>query len=619
MFWAFSGASFFACLILALGVSDRLLAEPAPISPAPDAPATREGEVLPKSLPSEVQSLLEKARAGDGASQLALSFYYEKEGQVEEALLWLKEAAQKGLPEALGRLAGVYEEGRWGVDRNPVQALQLYEEAASKGDRECLCHWVRLVSSRGLPVDPLRAQAWLWAARKVGCAPEASGEQSRQLQELFPPQQARIRKEYVELLGALAEKGDAKAKEALGEAYWEGISVPVDRSQSVRLWKEAAHQGEPQAQWRLGLAYAEGLGVSENLEEALRWLLLAQSHGPLPPQAQKTLARLQNRLAPGDLEQAKYWVEAALGRKKMVASLLKSEAEAAPPQRHALPQTGTTEQPGSPGTPVEPARKPSLQGTEIPGLASGPQATEGTPRSSPESKKSAPLASEPAPPSPWNQILAGKTAWAPFRKGVLWFEEIFEKEHGFPFWWTVLCTAFALLCGLLAWLLPGDASSHWIEQAPAPSKKKTLGWSHGEASAGDKKKEVRGRGAARTSRHTPGHVLGASPVQQDLWRSLARWGRELLDNPKVLAKELNGGPEDEPERRALLAVAEAGLLSQLRNHPHSSPLPERWIRLLQEEQGLARPWALWALETWLWALETALHKAPAEEPKEGKA
>ena len=77
----------------------------------------------------------------------------------------------------------------------------------------------------------------------------------------------------------LAESGDADNQYQLGEAYWFGYGVVIDKYEAVRWYRLAAEQGNAIAQNNLGIAYSNGQGVSQNYSEAVHWFRLAAEQG----------------------------------------------------------------------------------------------------------------------------------------------------------------------------------------------------------------------------------------------------------------------------------------------------------------------------------------------------
>jgi hypothetical protein len=77
----------------------------------------------------------------------------------------------------------------------------------------------------------------------------------------------------------LANQGDPKAQNYLGEMYFNGIEVKQDSVEALRLFKLAAAQGNPDAQYQIGLMYRTGKGVSQDNVEAVKWYQLSAAKG----------------------------------------------------------------------------------------------------------------------------------------------------------------------------------------------------------------------------------------------------------------------------------------------------------------------------------------------------
>lgn len=77
----------------------------------------------------------------------------------------------------------------------------------------------------------------------------------------------------------LAEHGDADAQFALASLYYDGIGVPVDRTESSYWFLLAAKRGHAYAQYNLGNAYKRGEGVRQSDAMAVRWWKKAAGQG----------------------------------------------------------------------------------------------------------------------------------------------------------------------------------------------------------------------------------------------------------------------------------------------------------------------------------------------------
>lgn len=81
------------------------------------------------------------------------------------------------------------------------------------------------------------------------------------------------------LMRPLAEQGEAKAQNKLGQMFALGRGVPRDYSEAVRWYRKAAEQGVAEAQFNLGFMYDLGRGVPRDYVEAHKWLDLAAKAG----------------------------------------------------------------------------------------------------------------------------------------------------------------------------------------------------------------------------------------------------------------------------------------------------------------------------------------------------
>ena len=77
----------------------------------------------------------------------------------------------------------------------------------------------------------------------------------------------------------LAEAGDASAQTNLGFMYENGLGVPKDDAEAVRLYLLAADQGYANAQTNLGAMYELGLGVLQDSVTAHMWYNIGAANG----------------------------------------------------------------------------------------------------------------------------------------------------------------------------------------------------------------------------------------------------------------------------------------------------------------------------------------------------
>jgi hypothetical protein len=77
----------------------------------------------------------------------------------------------------------------------------------------------------------------------------------------------------------LAEKGDAKAQNAIGVMHAKGQGFPQDYTEALKWYRKAAKGGYLAAMRNLGGMYASGEGVTKDFGEAAKWYLAAAERG----------------------------------------------------------------------------------------------------------------------------------------------------------------------------------------------------------------------------------------------------------------------------------------------------------------------------------------------------
>jgi localization factor PodJL len=175
--------------------------------PATSAPAVGE---LPTALGGE--RLRSAAVAGDAAAAYEVGLRYAEGRGVpvdfEQAALWFKRAADKGLVPAQFRLASLLEKGK-GVPKNPEGARQLYLAAANKGSAKAM-HNLAVLYAEGIDgkSDYSAAVKWFRMA---------------------------------------SERGLADSQFNLGVLAARGIGMTIDLSEAYKWFALAAKQGDKEA------------------------------------------------------------------------------------------------------------------------------------------------------------------------------------------------------------------------------------------------------------------------------------------------------------------------------------------------------------------------------------
>ena len=192
----------------------------------------------------------------------------------EQALLWLRRAAEAGHLQAQTDLGGIYlEGGKGGVKADGREAYEWFSRAAAQGSKEAL-YYMGLILYTGRDMAEDKRQALLlWRQAAGGGVSEA---QLRLGLVLAGADQADAVVQGVRWLTravqAKAPKTAAEAACALGNIYAKGRpGVPKDMAEAGRWYKIAADGGDAAAQ----LVYALMLIEAENEPQGMRYLRMS--------------------------------------------------------------------------------------------------------------------------------------------------------------------------------------------------------------------------------------------------------------------------------------------------------------------------------------------------------
>lgn len=124
---------------------------------------------------------------------------------------------------------------------------------------------------------------------------------------------------YAELEPA-ADRGDARAQNALALLYLNGWGVSADHGTAARLFRQAADQGYARAEHNLALLYQTGRGVEKDEALAADWLKRAARRGYVPSQSDLGYAYYAGQGVPRDLLRAYFWWTLAAKRLDLEAT-----------------------------------------------------------------------------------------------------------------------------------------------------------------------------------------------------------------------------------------------------------------------------------------------------------
>jgi len=274
--------------------------------------------------PAEIQALEQQAAQGNAETALRLGMLYLEGRQVLQDAVkseaWLRKARDlkhKDAPERLAQLLlATSNEGR-DVPR-AAEGLEILRNAAKTNPDAHLALGAFSAQGRFVKQSFADAEDHFLAATKQGSAKAwfdlgllHSGELG--FAEKIRPKEAvlhlekafadgyleagrvlvkllqegtRVPKNEVrafEILVSAADKGNADARFALGEAYEKGLGVAADPAKAFDAFKQAAEAGNPSAQTKLGLLHGSGTGgAAKDLNEAKKWFERAVEKGFSP-------------------------------------------------------------------------------------------------------------------------------------------------------------------------------------------------------------------------------------------------------------------------------------------------------------------------------------------------
>jgi len=176
------------------------------------------------------------------------------------ALRWYRESASRGETQAFQQMGEFVENGRAGIEKNPVEAAKWYRRAAERG------------------LDEAQLSLGRCYIYGIGVAQDY--------------------KEAVEWLRRSTEQGNCRAEGYLAWCYQGGRGVARDRERAFRMFQHSVKQGYGYSEASLGECYEKGLGVKKDLALAKTWYERAAAQGDRD--AQQSLERLRRQAARGE-------------------------------------------------------------------------------------------------------------------------------------------------------------------------------------------------------------------------------------------------------------------------------------------------------------------------------
>lgn len=302
---------------------------------------------------------------GNSRAQISLAVAYimgTGVAEVEKGRKWLDKALQQNNPTALYVEATNYEQGCYGVEKNKMKALELYEQAADLGSKAAQKMMFTFWRTTADLSKQKKAMTWL-----LELAKENDIEALFILGMMF---EEGGRKKYfaeaMSLYEKAAEQDCVEAQVKLAEHYLAGVRITENPEEAIKWIRRAALLQDPSAQNYLGTFHYWGLhGFEKSDTKAYLWFIKAaeQNH----PRAQIFLAEMIIKSTTASKEkkylEAKKWLEMAVEQGDPEAQFLLSSLKAKIDEQDAKVGTKMGEKMGAtlnahPG-PVLPDKKTS--------------------------------------------------------------------------------------------------------------------------------------------------------------------------------------------------------------------------------------------------------------------
>lgn len=278
------------------------------------------------------------AKQGNQTAEIALAYYYAKQGKQSKHAKWAfdiaSKAAAKGDVNALFIQAILYDRGI-GVEQNKDKAIDIYEQLAEKGNTIALFmlgtyNYLHDRGSKSDAIDKIVQAAnqgspygyYNLAIFMKKDLYQAPGETftsilqraidkhyyraSRLLADYYLAQQNDTLdvKRAAEIYTRLAEKGDIDAQLKLGYMYNQGIFFQENNQLAAEWFQKAAQNHNPVAQYILGFLYQAGIGVDRNIKQSLRYYHQSAKQNYTPSEVALGYIYEMDKY---DYKKAKYW------------------------------------------------------------------------------------------------------------------------------------------------------------------------------------------------------------------------------------------------------------------------------------------------------------------------
>ncbi len=237
---------------------------------APDEAALRYRRAAAQAMPQAMMALATQALQNPAAQE-----------SHDEAVEFLESAAGKGLAVAQQRLAIIYDQGLYGLPKDPEKALELARLAALQGDPwASLLTGLLFLDGRTKDGSVEEARSWLERSAAGGHATAQASlgfldeEGYLSTSNLETPAQP-VFESALEWYIQAAEAGHTTAQFKVAEFFAAGKGTSIDPIVSADWMGRAAHGGHALAQLEFGRLNRDGVTVTADQVAAHVWLNLA--------------------------------------------------------------------------------------------------------------------------------------------------------------------------------------------------------------------------------------------------------------------------------------------------------------------------------------------------------
>lgn len=264
------------------------------------------GERAQKDYRQGMKIAASGARLGDAFCHYALGYYYETNGDKEQALAHYKEAAERRNGEAAYRLFVAYKngatlvekddkaaasymkrgadlgypraqfalgrallKGEWGFEKNPQQGIILVMNAAVAGNADAaLFAAYAYCTGEYLPIDERSALTFFNLASSLGDAEGSYGAGAFHAAGIGTPPCPEIG--AMDLQKAV-DAGHGPACQLLADFYGRGLGVKKDANKTIELTKLGAERGFGMSCLLMSKLCRSGVGVPKDKAKAKEW------------------------------------------------------------------------------------------------------------------------------------------------------------------------------------------------------------------------------------------------------------------------------------------------------------------------------------------------------------